>query len=378
MNHHYAREENCTKVAVIGAGPVGSWAALNALKAIKAHDCTVFEMEAHKTGRRPSHCAGLVSKRLSTIVQVPERCIVNRVRGAVFSCGKNQTTILGHDKFEAFVLDRPAFDEHILNLATDAGAKLILGRKITHPVEELKEFDTIIAADGAASASRTSLGIKPPRMIPAFQKVIRLKKKGSIEDPSLVELHFENGSEFFAWIIPEDDRTVRAGIAASSDLLRAHAAFIRKRKIDSGRVMEKSAGLIVTGGPLKKTVFGNNNNRVLLAGDAAGQVKATTGGGVVTGMICGSIAGKCANNPVLYENAWRKEVGKELETALLVRNFLALKQGRPDFYEKAVRFLEQNKKLVETCGDMDFHSRLVLEILLRPGNWPGIAGMLLA
>lgn len=368
-----AGTDKCS-VAVIGAGPAGSWAALNALKAGNAYECTIFE--EHEKAGKPAHCAGLVSKRLTTLVKVPERCIVNRVRGAIFSCGSEKTTIVSHDKFEAFVLDRPAFDEHVLHLAMDAGAETVFKKKIRQPLTDLKGSDTIIAADGALSATRTALGILPPRMIPAFQKIIRLKRQDAIDDPSLVELHFETGSEFFAWIIPEDNLTVRVGIAARSDLVCVHSAFLRKRKLGVGRVLERSAGLVITGGPLKKTVF--NHNRIMLVGDAAGQVKATTGGGVVTGMICAGLAGKCANNPAEYEYSWRKVVGKELATALLLRNFILLKRGRQGFYENAIRFLEKNKEIAENTGDMDFPSRMVIEIMIRPENWAPLAGMLLA
>jgi flavin-dependent dehydrogenase len=72
--------------------------------------------------------------------------------------------------------------------------------------------------------------------------------------------------------------------------------------------------------------------RFLLVGDAAGQVKASTGGGVITGGIAARIAGKACVKALEeedfsegflkaeYEDKWRAEIGLELKVHEVLRS----------------------------------------------------------
>jgi flavin-dependent dehydrogenase len=71
----------------------------------------------------------------------------------------------------------------------------------------------------------------------------------------------------------------------------------------------------------------------VLVGDAAGQVKPLTGGGIVWGIRCADIAAKAieyafdANRfdsffwKTEYERKWQAAIGKEMKRQLVVRNF---------------------------------------------------------
>ena len=65
-----------------------------------------------------------------------------------------------------------------------------------------------------------------------------------------------------------------------------------------------------------------SKDNVYLIGDAAGQVKSTTGGGIVYGMRAGKILADCLNNNLDYEKEWRKELNKDLMFHLRIRKFL--------------------------------------------------------
>ena len=62
---------------------------------------------------------------------------------------------------------------------------------------------------------------------------------------------------------------------------------------------------------------------VLLAGDAAGQVKSTTGGGVVFGGNCAALAGRHATSPERYELEWRLRYGLDLGLHKAVHDYIA-------------------------------------------------------
>ena len=72
------------------------------------------------------------------------------------------------------------------------------------------------------------------------------------------------------------------------------------------------------------------SDRCLLVGDAAGQVKPTTGGGIFYALRCGDIAaevmseclesGDLSKEALLpYENRWKSEFGRELRLGYLAR-----------------------------------------------------------
>ncbi len=339
-------------VRIIGGGPAGLWAAKHL-----GPNCVVYE--EHKTIGKPVHCTGLVSKRIDSLLKLPKSLILNRIKGArMFSQG-GQVLELTRGREEAYVIDRAGFDAHLAGLASDAGAKIVIGKKA-----KPEEGVTTIAADGAASATRRSLGIHLD-VLPSIQYIA---KSALFEEPDFVELHFLN-SEFFAWVVPEGERVARIGVAGP----RCKAVldnFVQK-KLNHFKVVDRQAGLVVVGGPLKKTVYGN----VMLVGDSAGQVKVTTGGGIITGMICAEEAARNASNPQDYERAWRSRVGHELKAASMVRSFLSRLEPRD--YNALLGFGERNLDLIRKYGDMDFHSRMVWEMAKRPSNWPAIAGLLL-
>jgi geranylgeranyl reductase family protein len=84
--------------------------------------------------------------------------------------------------------------------------------------------------------------------------------------------------------------------------------------------------LIPLGGPLKPAHHG----RVLFAGDAGGFVNAITAEGIYYAMVSGELAGRAlsavrgdgvAAGPV-YDRLWRRELGTELDDAVLIQRYL--------------------------------------------------------
>ena len=120
---------------------------------------------------------------------------------------------------------------------------------------------------------------------------------------------------------------------------------------------------IITGGPLPKTF----ESRFLSVGDAAGQSKPTTGGGIFTGTLCGLIAGMAiakkteglVNTPKFYEKTWRRLLEYEFKVQLLYRRiFRKLDDKTLDY---AISFL--NGIGWRGLKDFDYHSRTIEDSL---------------
>lgn len=122
---------------------------------------------------------------------------------------------------------------------------------------------------------------------------------------------------------------------------------------------------------------------MLLVGDAAGQVKPTSGGGIYTGGMCARIAGKIAGCAALagqttrqtlaeYERCWRSEIGGELRFGLAAHRVLA---ALSDSEIDAVLAAVDDPSIIQVIaeeGDIDHPSRLFRSFFSRQSLWPRI------
>ena len=79
-------------------------------------------------GKRRVELVGIkIMRRLG--IQLPEKIIKNQIRGATFHSPSGQTLRLERRTPITWVLDRRAFDEHLANRASKAGAEILLNRR---------------------------------------------------------------------------------------------------------------------------------------------------------------------------------------------------------------------------------------------------------
>jgi digeranylgeranylglycerophospholipid reductase len=148
----------------------------------------------------------------------------------------------------------------------------------------------------------------------------------------------------YAWIIPlgQDMANVGVGVRASylsgqklplilDRFVREHP--IAAEKIAGGEVLAVMRGLVPAGG----TVGAIQRDNMLLAGDAAGHVMATSGGGIPLAVVAGRIAGKVAIGQLQgkmaltdYTSRIREEFGLQLSRSVQIRKIVdvAMKSDR--------------------------------------------------
>ncbi|MBR9679858.1 MAG: NAD(P)/FAD-dependent oxidoreductase [Candidatus Altiarchaeota archaeon] len=329
---------------IIGAGPAGLWAGLKLAQA--GEKVQIYE-KSKKIGE-PNHCTGLISNRLNSFVK-PDK-ILNKIDGAIIIAGQEKVRL--EKKGIATVIDRPSFDRQLADMAASAGADIKVGcstnwRDLT---------GTIIAADGSTSKTRFDMGQKLG-FLPALQ--FDLKER---LDQNFVELWYGAwASEFFSWVVPID-KGVRVGMAARD--CRPLKDFVLKR-FGRFRPTKQYSGLVIMSGPVKKTYFELADKKILLVGDSAGQVKPTTGGGVVMAMTAAEAAAKAIlnKNEKNYERLWKQKMSKELFLQGLGYKLIKRKP------EAMVRFLNRTKPVLESRGDMDFQSRFLVKVFPQAIRW---------
>ena len=126
---------------------------------------------------------------------------------------------------------------------------------------------------------------------------------------------------------------------------------------------------------MKKVAF----KHVLLLGDSACQVKATTGGGIIMLLTAAEVAAKAIrisfnlNNfsdkilKLNYEKPCKKLIGIELKIHYVIRRIL--EKFGPNDYDTVFSILKSHhiEHQISLYGDMDFPKRLIYK-LLRNGS----------
>ncbi len=118
------------------------------------------------------------------------------------------------------------------------------------------------------------------------------------------------------------------------------------------------------GGPIKEMVARN----LLAVGDAGGHTIPTVGGGIPTGLVCGSIAGHVVASHVLdggslseFDGAWRAQVGGTIENSLRIRRMsdVAFKNAKMmDWVTKRGLLTKEMMEKFILC-EMDLKMKLV-------------------
>ncbi|WP_440955583.1 NAD(P)/FAD-dependent oxidoreductase [Methanosarcina sp. Mfa9] len=412
-------------VVVVGAGPVGSTAARYAAK----HGAKVLLVEEHSSIGSPVGCTGLLSTRAVAECELrpSDEFVFNSIRGAFVHAPDGQCLPIDGKQTKAYVVSRKNFDRILATLAVEAGVELSLrtkavglehaelehsglekadlraeneyeketarkeGRKkdpfvklkvLRNGKPEVINAGVVIGADGVKSriARYAGLGM-PKRVLPGIQ----VEAPYASEDSAFVELFpgFQ-APGFFAWSVPVNEKISRIGLAVEPGMLGQGETPVSclQKFLDSnphvkarygGGMLDFVVGGIPIGPPEKTSTDG-----VLVVGDAAGQAKPTSGGGVYPGALAAKIAGRVAAEAALegntgsgrlseYDRLWRKALGKELEIGMKVHDHIGKLEDRQ--LNELIASLN-TPSILETIteyGDMD-HPSVVLKKLVLSGN----------
>jgi geranylgeranyl reductase family protein len=379
-------------VVVAGCGPAGAVAA----RELARRGFSVLIAEEHHEVGRPVQCAGLVTRRVFDAVPAPE-CVLNSLASAELIAPTGRSIVFGHGPEKAVVIDRALFDRRAAELAIDAGCILELGARVfgftTNSGEYAELLMTgrngpgrvrsrvVVAADGVQSSVGRPAGLRPPgEILPGYEAEL----VGTEGPADTVRILVGRGVApgFFGWFIPSGEGRAILGLCCEPGpvpalehferLLRNRrlAPFIRKAQVlryYSGSVPVSSAKAAVA-------------DRLVLVGDAAGQVKPISGGGIYTGTKCALIAGEIVATALErddlsaralreYERRWKAELGRELAVGRRVRRaFVNVTDGQMD---ELVRMLDRPRllELISDRGDLDFPSKLA-KLLFRQA--PGL------
>ncbi len=352
---------------VVGAGPAGSFAAITALREGKK----VLLSEEHKLVGVPAHCSGLVSasglEQMKDVVEY-RRIVRNTITRANLH-GKNERMTLAFPYPKAHVIDRTRMDQLAAEKFIEEGGKLEKGKKIA----KISDFrsHSIVGADGPISTVARLFHF--PNIV-AYASSWQGDFTYSSPDLSAVEVFFDQSwaPGFIGWVIPVsgEEAKIGLGVTRKGDLPRAKKKFLEHLHLSKVKPAAEFSALIPlsvrekTGGMFDKQARAvhkadSSHFNVVLAGDAAGQVKASSGGGIFFGASCGRLAGSLANDPAEYEQAWRHTYGADLTMHRLLRSTLdVMPMWSLDAWLLAMRYSRLDRWLI-SVGEMDQYSKMV-------------------
>ncbi|MGA2874947.1 MAG: NAD(P)/FAD-dependent oxidoreductase [Nitrososphaerales archaeon] len=349
-------------VSIIGGSVAGFLAAREL--ASRGIDVTVYE--EHREIGVPEKCDGLVSSRgMSELGLVPPSNIVqNEITKCRFFSPSMKEVVVDARNQNVIVLDRSRFDKYLAEIAARNGAKLELGKRVSSYSQnrqqatlkvDSEEISSQILLDcsGYESFIRGGGG----QTLQAAQYLVY----GNWFEKSTVEVYVDpvEAPGFFKWVIPLSSEIAKIGVAGEGiNSFGIMDAFVKEKGAVTFR---KAAAPVIASGAIKNFVEG----RIAHVGDAAGQPKPTSGGGIYTGGFGGMLAGRASAEATKskdivklkeYESSWKEKFADEFRLQLYARNMFAkLSAKQLDQLMEMIASSDIPKKISEE-GDFDRHS----------------------
>ena len=356
-------------VIVVG----GSISGLLAAREAAASNLSVAVLEEDAEIGTPEHCGGLVSiGAIRNLGLVPDASAMENTRIARAKIlSPSGGFEISAEKQKVIVLDRRAFDKQIAFQAQKLGAEIRVkcamrsfrndGSVYTIKTSEGDlTCDYFIDARGVASIiARNREGVLQSAQYEVYAQWI---------ERDTIEVAFDSRRYpgFFAWIIPIALGVGKVGVAGRG----INAASALQSYIDSkGKcsIVRKVYAPIWVNGPMENFV----SDKMMIVGDAAGQSKPTTAGGIYTCGMGGLLAGRAVADTIkkkenrlldMYEKNWRALFGAEFEKMLIARKILERLDNKA-IDELFSAIAPEKIEEASASGDFDFHSAALAKIL---------------
>jgi digeranylgeranylglycerophospholipid reductase len=335
-------------VIVVGAGPVGSYTAYQLAKA--GLDVGIFER--NDVVGKDVNCTGIVSVECLRKFDLPVGTVLKTIDTIRAISPSGDYLRYRASSPIAHVVNRSLFDYELNRNAVREGATTYLSAVVeeikvsdqyftvtVNTGEEKNEFSARVGviATGFELRSLHGLRRKPANFLFGIQTDVRMV------DLSDVEVYFGEkvapGS--FGWVVPTNGAVAKVGLIAKenpSDLLKR---FLRNPLL-ADRLQRSGSTVRCSPIPLRR-IPKSYGERFVVVGEAAGQVKSTTGGGIYFGFLCSEVAAetilkafRCGDYSERllkeYEIIWRSKIEPELKAGLMLRNiFSKLSDRQIDF-----------------------------------------------
>lgn len=321
---------------VVGAGPVGSYAAYKL--ACLGYKVAVFDQREEIDGK--DCCTGIVGRECLDLLPIEADAVCVEARGASLFSPSGKMLSVRKDTVQAYVMDRKLLDQGVAQRARKEGVEYVLPAR----VEDMRLADhSIIATANRGGISTeysarvaiiaTGFGSFPARTLGLRRVedfVLGAQAPVGLSFPHEVEVYFGHtvAPGFFAWLVPTSENTGLVGLLARHHPREYLEKLLHKLHAE-GKITDADGEIAFGGIPLKPLPK-CCAERAVVVGDAAGQAKPTTGGGIYYGLLSAGMAVDTIHEAVgrndlsarslsRYDAKWRKLLTRELQLGYMAR-----------------------------------------------------------
>ena len=352
----------------------GSIAGLLSAREIASNGFSVLVIEEDYEIGTPEHCGGLVSiAGLEELGVIPFRKTFDHmIESAQISAPDGDSFEINSKKQKVIEISRRELDKQIAFQAQKNGAVI----KVKTSFQEITDtgirtneenIDCKIFVDARGVSSlihKDRTGIISSAQYEIYADWIH---KGQVK----VMFDQEKYPGFFAWVIPSDEGKGKVGVAGRGINVAEALDKILEEK-ENYSIIRKIYAPIWIKGPIANFIDG----KTIIVGDAAGQAKPTTAGGIFTSGMGGIYAGQAiskflkTNNQsdlLEYQKKWNERFGEEFAKQIFARKILE----RIDNQTINKLFKSITPEIIKDISekdDFDFHTSSIIKLLGMKGS----------
>jgi geranylgeranyl reductase family protein len=366
---------------IIGAGPVGSYLAIKLT--LLGHKVIVLEKKP--AAGQDICCTGIISKECYDLLSIDGNIPTRQANSAKFFTPSGRHVRLWRNDEVAYITDRAALDQAMANKAQKFGVTYHFSTRVTNiefeanrlliktnssEGEKVFEAETAVITTGHGSDLPKNLGLGK---INDF--TIGAQAEININSIDEVEIYFDQtlSPGGFAWLVPTGNGRGLAGLITRHQPQQHLTQLISKLQTQGkiSKVIATNRYAAIPLRPLPRTY----TDRILVVGEAAGQVKPTTVGGIYYGIICADIAANVLHQAInsgdlsaaslsTYQKQWQAKLGRELTIGYWTQRLWAKLPNSLIEYLFNIAQKRHIPELVATSNNFsfDWHSQLLLQI----------------
>ena len=284
-------------------------------------------------------CTGIIGRECAELVPPAPEHIHGEARSATVVSPMGRRYRIERSATQAYIVDRVAYVNSVAEEAQQAGAQYMLDARVT----DIRISDThaeiaahsgdvyqcriVILASGFGTSLLRIAGLDNGT---ESEYLVGCQVEVGAADLTETEVYLGSGTAHnsFAWLVPTSESRALVGMAPRRRVNGQMEEFVARLQSE-GRI-EETAGRPQTWGIPIRPLSPSYGDRTLVAGDAAGLVKPTTGGGIYYAFLSGRIAAEAALSAIErgscdasdlrgYERQWKAVFGRELRIGYYAR-----------------------------------------------------------